>query len=38
MRKSNSTNRNSAIELLRIVCIILVILRHYNTQADWGGV
>ena len=37
MKKNDSNNRNSAIELLRIISIIFVILRHYYTQADWGG-
>ena len=28
--------RNSKLELLRIICIFLVVLRHYGTLANWG--
>ena len=28
--------RNSRIELVRIICIVLIIFRHYTTQAYWG--
>ena len=30
--------RNSNIELLRIVCIFLIILRHYSTQVNYGDI
>lgn len=30
------TKRNSAIELLRIICMVFIIMRHYSTQVDWG--
>lgn len=33
----NGHLRRSNIELLRLACIFLVVLRHYSTQADWGG-
>lgn len=28
--------RNSAIELLRILCMASVVMNHYSTQTDWG--
>ena len=28
--------RNSAIELLRILCMVFIIMNHYVTQVDWG--
>ena len=33
----SKTQRNSAIELLRIVSMFFIIMRHYSTQTDWGG-
>ena len=30
--------RNSRLELLRIICMFLIVLRHYTTAAEWGGV
>lgn len=33
----NGRLRRSNIELLRLACIFLIVLRHYSTQADWGG-
>ncbi|MCR5608114.1 MAG: acyltransferase family protein, partial [Lachnospiraceae bacterium] len=32
-----SHKRNSNIEMLRIICILLVILRHYSTQVNWDN-
>ena len=33
-----SAQRNSNIELLRIICIFFIILRHYSTQVTWGDI
>ncbi len=33
-----SAQRNSNIELLRIICIFFIILRHYSTQVTWGNI
>ncbi len=30
--------RNSGIELLRIICVFLIILRHYSTEVNWGDI
>lgn len=30
------TRRNSAIELLRIICMLLIIMNHYSYYGNWG--
>lgn len=37
MKETNKITRNSNIELLRIVLILMVISLHYLNGADWGG-
>ena len=31
------TQRNSAIELLRIISMFFIVMCHYSAEADWGG-
>lgn len=33
-----AAQRNSNIELLRIICIFFIVLRHYSTQVTWGDI
>ncbi len=34
--KDNVLKRNSSLELLRIICIFLIILHHYSIHGEWG--
>lgn len=36
MSENMEQRRNSKLELIRIICIFLIVLRHYGTQANWG--
>lgn len=36
MLNSNTSKRNSSLELLRIICMILIIMHHYAVYGGWG--